>query len=195
VPPFAVGAFFTLVLSGLSWRLDRRNIIMITGALISLTGYAMFLGSDNTDSRYGAMFIGASGCFLFGALANAQTSANVLSDTARSSVGASPYYLYVRPFVDLFQAIGLNTMMGNLGGLIATWSYLPSDAPQYKVASGINIASLSTVFLTLLLLGLWMARDNRRRETQTLADEALSGLSASELQDLDNRHPLFRWST
>ena len=92
VPPFAVGAFFTLVLSGLSWRLDRRNIIMMTGALISLTGYAMFLGSDNTqtDLRYGAMFVGASGCFLFGALANAQVSANVFSDTARSSVSASP---------------------------------------------------------------------------------------------------------
>lgn len=92
VPPFAVGAFFTLVLSGLSWRLDRRNIIMMTGALISLTGYAMFLGSDNTqtDLKYGAMFVGASGCFLFGALANAQVSANVFSDTARSSVSASP---------------------------------------------------------------------------------------------------------
>lgn len=65
---------------------------MMTGALISLTGYAMFLGSDNvqTDLRYGAMFFGASGCFLFGALANAQMSANVLSDTARSSVSASP---------------------------------------------------------------------------------------------------------
>ena len=92
VPPFAVGAFFTLVLSGLSWRLDRRNIIMMAGALISLTGYAMFLGSDNTqtDLRYGATFVGASGCFLFGALANAQVSANVFSDTARSSVSASP---------------------------------------------------------------------------------------------------------
>ena len=87
-------------------------------------------------------------------------------------------------------------MMGNLGGLIATWSYLPRDAPQYRVASGMNVASLSTVFLTLLLLGLWMTRDNRRRDmVQTLADEALSGLSASGMQDLDNKHSLFRWST
>lgn len=87
-------------------------------------------------------------------------------------------------------------MMGNLGGLVATWSYLPSDAPQYKAASGVNVASLSIVFLTLLLLGLWMTRDNRRRDMmQTVGDEALSRLSASELQHLDNKHPLFRWST
>ena len=65
---------------------------MITGAFISLAGYAIFLGSDDTqtDLRYGAMFVGASGCFFFGALANAQMSANVLSDTARASVSASP---------------------------------------------------------------------------------------------------------
>ena len=87
-------------------------------------------------------------------------------------------------------------MMGNLGGLIATWGYLPSDAPQYKIASGMNVASLGTVFLTLLLLGLWMTCDNCRRDmTQTQADEALSGLSASEIQNLNNKHPLVRWST
>ena len=87
-------------------------------------------------------------------------------------------------------------MMGNLGGLIATWSYLPSDAPQYKIASGMSVASLGTVFLTLLLLGLWMTCDNCRRDmTQTQADEALSGLSASETQNLDNKHLLVRWST
>lgn len=84
-------------------------------------------------------------------------------------------------------------MMGNLGGLIATWSYLPSDAPEYKIATGLNIATLSTVCLTLLLLGLWMRRDNRRGDMkQTVAEEALSGLSASEVRDPDNKHPLFR---
>lgn len=47
------------------------------------------------------------------------------------------------------QAIGLNTMMGNLEGLIATWNYLPSDAPQYRIVSGLNVASLSTIFIIL----------------------------------------------
>jgi hypothetical protein len=72
-------------------------------------------------------------------------------------------------------------MMGNLGGLIATWSYLPSDAPRYNIATGLNIATLSTVVLTLSLLGLWMRRDNRKRYTkQTVAEEALRELNASE---------------
>lgn len=97
---------------------------------------------------------------------------------------------------DVLQAIGLNTMLGNLGGLIATWSYLPNDAPQFRVASGINVASLSTVFLTLLLLDLWMMHDNRRRNvTQDSADEVRGAMGADMLQGVDNNHPNFRWST
>lgn len=94
------------------------------------------------------------------------------------------------------QAVGLNTMMGNLGGLIVTWSYLPSDAPQSRIASGLNVASLSTIFIILSFLGLWMKRDDRERDArQSQADEGLSGLSASELQDLEYKHPSFRWRT
>lgn len=85
-------------------------------------------------------------------------------------------------------------MMGNLGGMIATWSYLPGDAPQYRVASGLNVASLSTIFIILMLLGLWMKRDNcKKRERQSHADESLTGCSASDLQDLEYKHPSFQW--
>jgi hypothetical protein len=72
----------------MAWHFDRRNSIMMTGSLISLIGYVMFLASTNeqTSIRYSATFFGAAGSFLFGALCNAQVSANVLSDTACSSV-------------------------------------------------------------------------------------------------------------
>jgi len=81
-------------------------------------------------------------------------------------------------------------MMGHLGGLIATWSYFPSDAPQYRIASGLNVASLSTIFLILLLLGLWMQLDNLKEgKRQSYADEALSGLIESVMRDLECKHP------
>lgn len=38
---------------------------------------------------------------------------NVASDTARAA------------------ALGYVVMLGNCGGLISTWSFLPSDAPNY----------------------------------------------------------------
>lgn len=104
VPPYVVGAFFTVLFPFLSWKIDRRNIFFIISAPLMIIGYTMFLASKEPMIRYGATFFIASGAFSFGALCNAQVSANVISDTARSS------------------AIGTNVMFGNIGGLISTVS-------------------------------------------------------------------------
>jgi Na+/melibiose symporter-like transporter len=85
VPPYVVGAFFTVLLPFLSWRYDRRTIFFILGAPLMMIGYIMFLASTEAMVRYGATFLIASGAFSFGALCNAQGSANVVSDTARAS--------------------------------------------------------------------------------------------------------------
>jgi hypothetical protein len=50
-----------------------------------MVGYIMFLATTHPQARYGATFLIASGAFSFGALCNAQGSANVVSDTARAS--------------------------------------------------------------------------------------------------------------
>jgi hypothetical protein len=59
-----------------------------------MIGYIMFLASTNPQVRYGATFLIASGAFAFGALCNANSSANVVSDTARASaIGKCLKYL------------------------------------------------------------------------------------------------------
>lgn len=50
-----------------------------------MIGYIMFLATEDPHARYGATFLIAVGAFSFGALCNAQGSANVVSDTARSA--------------------------------------------------------------------------------------------------------------
>lgn len=106
VPPYVVGAFFTVFLPFLSGYFDRRQIIIILCAPLVITGYIMFLASTSTRVRYGATFLIASTAFPMGVMTNAQVSANTISDTARNV------------------AIGTNMMFGNLGGLIAV-SALP----------------------------------------------------------------------
>lgn len=39
VPPYVVGAFFTVLLPFISWRIDRRMILMICGAPLMMIGY------------------------------------------------------------------------------------------------------------------------------------------------------------
>ena len=174
VPPYVVGAFVTVLLPFLSWRLDRRIHFFILSAPLMMAGYIMFLASTTGSVRYGATFLIAMGAFPFGALCNAQVAANVVSDTARSA------------------AIGTNVMFGNVGGLISTWSFLPFDSPNYHIGNGLNLATSSTIFITSILLLLWMTANNKQRSKRDV-DGALVDLSQKQIQDLDWRHPAFRW--
>lgn len=174
VPPYIVGAFFVLLFPGLSWRYDRRNIFFIVCAPMMMVGYIMFLASTSSGVRYGATFLIASGAFPFGALCNAQVSANVVSDTARSS------------------AIGAVVMFGNIGGLISTWSFLPFDGPNFHIGNGLNLATSSTILICSIVLLFWMWGDNKKRDTRDI-DAELDGLSVKQVQDLDWKHPGFRW--
>lgn len=174
VPPYIVGAFFTVLFPWLSWRFDRRNIFFIICAPLMMAGYVMFLASTNGHVRYAATFIIASGAYSFGALCNAQSAANVISDTARGS------------------AIGTTVMFGNIGGLISTWSFMSTDAPNFPIGNGLNLGTSSAILISSILLGLWMKRDNMIRGTKDI-DSELAGLSQKEIQDLDWKHPGFRW--
>lgn len=174
VPPYFVGAFFTVLFPLISWRLDKRQIFLIACAPLCTIGYCMFLGSQNPSVRYGATFLVASSTFALGPLTNAQVSANVVSDTARSA------------------AIGMNVMMGNVGGLIASWSFLPGDAPNYPIGNGLNLATNVSIFIAASLTLVWMKRDNKKREERD-TDEELRGLTPEQIEDLDWKHPAFRW--
>lgn len=124
--------------------------------------------------RYAATFLIASGAFSFGALCNAQASANVVSDTARAS------------------AIGTVVMFGNIGGLISTWSFLPFDGPNFPIGNGLNLATSSTILISSIGLLFWMKMSNGNRAAVNV-DEELAGKSSAEIEDLDWRHPSFRW--
>jgi Na+/melibiose symporter-like transporter len=166
-----------VLLPFLSWRVDKRNIFFIISAPLVMVGYIMFLASEAPHVRYGATFIIASGAFSFGALCNAQVAANVVSDTARSA------------------AIATNVMFGNVGGLISTWSFLPFDSPNYHIGNGLNLATSSTMLIISIMLLAWMTWDNKRRNARNVDNElaGLTGLSLKQIQDLDWRHPAFRW--
>ncbi|KAI1118203.1 MFS transporter [Nemania sp. NC0429] len=174
VPPYALGAAFLIGLSLASWRLDRRALFIALSAPFTMLGYVLFLASREPRVRYAAAFFTAVSCFALGPLANAQASAVVVSDTSRSV------------------AIGTNVMFGNIGGLIATWSYLPFDAPDYKIGNGLNLAAASLILVVSVLQIVWMRRDNERRERRDVEAE-LRGLTPTEIESLEWKHPGFRW--
>lgn len=174
VPPYVVGAFFVVFFPYLSWKTDRRIIYMIICAPLMMVGYIMFLASKSQQVRYGATFLITSGAFPYGSLTNAHVSANLLSDTSRSS------------------GIGTNVMFGNVGGLISTWAFLPFDGPNYPIGNGLNLATSSTILLLSVGLYFWQIADNRRRDKRDITAE-LEGLTTRQIEDLDWKHPAHRW--
>jgi hypothetical protein len=192
VPPYIVGTVCTLVISWLSTRLDRRNIFINVSQLPVIAGYIMFLSTSDRESppaverlrclanlfvayvRYAGTFLICAGAFANGALSNAQLSANLVTDTARAS------------------GIGLNVMLGNVGGLISTWCFLASDGPDFPIGNGLNLGACLSIFLLTIVLHLFMNWDNKRRAKIDIG-QALAGHTTEEIRDLDWKHPGFLW--
>ena len=85
-------------------------------------------------------------------------------------------------------------MFGYLGGLIATWTYLPTDAPRYFIGNSINVACATLWTAIAIGAGVWMKYDNTKRdEREAGAHEELAGLTEKEIQDLEWTHPGWRW--
>jgi hypothetical protein len=83
-------------------------------------------------------------------------------------------------------------MMGNVGGLISTWSALPRDAPNYPILNGLNLAVGATMFCLAGGLLIWMKRDNAKRERGDY-DYRMEGMTVEESAVLGNDHPGFRY--
>lgn len=101
VPPYIVGGFFTILMPLISRWFDRRQILIIACCPLVMVGYIMFLATENAHIRYGAAFLVSTSVFAAGPLTNSQVSANVVSDTARSSAlgynGKLPHDTHVPP--------------------------------------------------------------------------------------------------
>ncbi|KAB8227283.1 major facilitator superfamily domain-containing protein [Aspergillus alliaceus] len=174
VPPYIVGAFFDVAVPALSWKLDRRQILIVLSTPTIIIGYVLLLASHSATIRYMACFFIASTAFVVGPLSSAQVSANVVSDTSRAS------------------AIATNVLFGNLGGIVSSWSYIVKDSPDYYTGNGLNLASGCMQFMISVGVLVWMQRDNKERSHRNTAQE-LAGLNQREIEHLDWTHPAFRW--
>lgn len=175
VPPYILGAISCVGASYASWRMNKRGVFLIGLAFFSVIGYSLFLASHDPKVRYGAIFLPFFGIYTYGALTNSHVSANVVTETAKSS------------------AIGFNVMFGSIGGLASTWAFVSSDAPYYNIGTGLNLAAQASIIFVASGLYWWIVRDNKRRQ-RVDSTAVLAGLETSEIRNLDWKHPDFRWN-
>ena len=149
---------------------------MVACAPPMMVGYLIFLCTDHTQTtaRYAGVFLMASTSFILGPLCHSQASANVSSDTARN------------------MSIAVCMFFGNVGNLVSAWTFLPNDGPDYPIGCGLNFATSTVILITAVAIWIWMVRDNKKRDSKD-EDTELAGLSSQEVEELEWKHPAFRW--
>nr|CRX79029.1 hypothetical protein [Leucosporidium scottii] len=175
VPPYVVGAAVNLALPYMAFKTKRRCYAMFAAAPLAIIGFALFLGSNSNNVKYAATFLVTSGAFPFGALCTGAASANASPDGARAA------------------AIGTVVMIGNIGGLISTWTFTPNYAPRYVPGNAINLTGAILIFLlTGVMLG-YQTWENKQRD-KGRRDHRLEGLTHEQQALLGHKHPAFRYS-
>ncbi|EPQ59892.1 MFS general substrate transporter [Gloeophyllum trabeum ATCC 11539] len=176
VPPYVVGAAWVVINTYFSYRIKQRGFPICISVLLMVTGYAIFIGTKDSRARYAACFLSIAGGSPTIPMFVAWGVDNAAPDTVRAVTTA------IIPGI------------GALGSIIAVWTYLPSDAPDYHEGNSLNLATSSAVCVLALIGVLYIKYENQKRASGA-RDYRLEGLTQQELEELGYLHPSFRYQS
>ncbi|KAF5351232.1 hypothetical protein D9756_008302 [Leucocoprinus leucothites] len=174
VPCYIVGAFYAILNCYMSWYLNSRGAAIFVCMVWQTVGYAMAIGTTNPHARYAACFLSIIGGTSSAPLFLTWGTDNAAPDTMRAVATAA------------IPAIGA------LGSIIAVWSYLPFDAPNYHIGNSINLAAAVFVLVFTPIGMLYLHLENKKRDRGE-RDYRLEGKTEEEIRNLGYRHPNFRY--
>ncbi|CUS09338.1 unnamed protein product [Tuber aestivum] len=174
VPPYLVGCCFSICIAWLSDRYRKRGIFVLVCTVLTLTGYCILVSVDEANVKYGAVFFAASGAFPLGPAFLSWGLNNAAGPSIRAITGA-----YI-------------VSVGTCGAILATWTYIPSDAPNYTRGHSINLGGQIGAALMGILGILYIRRENTFRERGG-REHRLTGLVGEQVHKLGYRHPEFRY--
>ncbi|KIY44238.1 MFS general substrate transporter [Fistulina hepatica ATCC 64428] len=141
VPPYVVGCISTVVIGYLSDRLNVRGPFIAACCTVSLAGYAILYAQDAAGISYFGTIVAA--CGIFPSVAITLTwCASIAADETRRTV-----------------TIGFVNAIGNLGGICASFLYLPG---KLDTGHAVLIGFMAlTVVTSLITTGLFVRSDKR----------------------------------
>lgn len=176
VPPYVVGSIVCITCAIISDRMKTRGGILVGIAAPTIViGFAILLTVDTTSIKYFALFLSTMGAFTASPIILAWTVDNSAGPTIRAIAGA------------------FAVCLGTSGGLVATWTYLPTAAPKYTTGHIINMASGCLLLTTMVISTVYLRWENRQRD-HGKRDHRLEGLNEAEINNLGHSHPAFRYT-
>lgn len=119
---------------------------MLAFGLVTLTGYAVLLGSRTPTVLYFACYLVLFGNFVFPGLNLIWINGNT-----------APHYKRAT-------AIALNQTIGNIGGIIAGQIYLTREKPWFVTGHAVSLTGCALAWCGVWLLRWLFARENARRD-------------------------------
>ncbi|KAL0471107.1 major facilitator superfamily domain-containing protein [Neurospora intermedia] len=172
VPPYVCACLVAIAVAYGSDKSRQRGIWLAAFSVLALIGFAILRWVSQPNVRYMAVFFVTVGAFPGGP--------GFLSWAINNSAGPA-----VRAVTS-----GYVVTLGTIGGIVATWTYVPSDAPKYHTGHTINLGGQIGVVCLSIFGILYCAWENRARAAGK-RDHRLEGLTEEEQEQLGNRHPRF----
>ncbi|KAJ7753116.1 MFS general substrate transporter [Mycena maculata] len=174
VPPYLVGAVWAVITCYVSSRIRQRAGPIFFSAAFMVLGYAIAVGTRNPHARYAACFFSIMGGSQIGPLELAWGTDNAAPDTIRAVTSA------------------IIPGFGALGSVIAVWTYLPADAPNYHKGNSLNLGTTSAICLFTVVGAIYIRWENDKRRRGE-RDYRLEGKTTKELGEMGYLHPQFRY--
>lgn len=216
VPPYVLACLVAILVAFASDRTRQRGAWLALFAPIGIVGFAVLRADVSANIKYMAVFFVTIGVFPGGpAFLSWGLNSTFFIFLASAGLDLSPHSISPSLHLDSIQtetkkaltcdflldaagpavravAGGYIPSVGTLGAVVATWTYLPSDAPRYPIGHSINLAAqVAALFLALSGIA-YIVWENRQR-AQGRRDHRLEGKSEQEIADLGYRHPEFRY--
>lgn len=173
VPPWACAFVFAMVIAVLSDRFKHRFLFTLIPIAIAVAGFCILLAvHDNTNLQYAALFLLAMGTYSAMPVVVCWFNTN-LGGHHRRAIGTA-------------WQVGF----GNIGGIIATYSFLSKDAPYYTSGYSIGLAFSLLSALSCVIYYVAVTMENSKRERGV---SKYSGATEIEKRGLGDENPDYRY--
>ncbi len=174
VPVYAVACVVTVLVGWIADRTNQRGLCNMAVAPIGIIGFALLLGTDSVNVRYGATFLAAIGIY--------PCISNTITWVSNNIEG-----VYKRGLV-----MGMVIGWGNLNGIVSSNIYrTDKDAPRFVPGHSVVLGYMVIcLFGGSLALHLLLKRENKLRAAGK-RDHWVEGLSQEKIMECGDRRPDF----
>ncbi|KAG0138120.1 major facilitator superfamily domain-containing protein [Tuber indicum] len=173
VPPWVCAFAFAMTNAAISDHLKRRFAFTMLPILLAISGFSVLLAvHDNVKVQYTALFLVAMGCYSAMPVIVCWFNLN-LGGHRRRAVGTA-------------WQIGF----GNIGGIIATYSFISKDAPRYTKGYAICLGFACLSAISCVVYYVAITRENMKRE---IGQSKHCNATEEEKKTLGDLHPEYRY--